>query len=951
MRKILIIILCIAIAIPVCTISAEKISGLKNVTYNEALHFAEDVKEMTSKNYDSANRLIVSSGNKINTMNAVDVVTGFGNIYVLQYDSKKSADEAYDYYNTLSGINYVEYDVEENVSLCEDADDFDFKAKCASTNINNIDDAIKLMHEQNVQMPEITVGIVDSGIALNEITESRFDGGHTALPDYAQNGTQDSYGHGTRVAGTLINNTPDNVRLRSYQILNENGKTNSSSVYSQLVLAVTEGCRVLNCSFTTFGMKEMLEEIVDYANEQNIIIVCAAGNQGRELTSFTPYPACFDDVITVGGNTNYNTIWSSSNYGKVVDIYTTGTALTALAMNGDMTGLWNGTSASTPVACAICTLLISIEPDITRSEIEYILQLTGRVPYEENCTDTQRLIADAYECVKYLLNAELEHCQLDYTVQENSETAFSNISFTSEENASVYYCIVNKNDIYYPYEINDLYNEYLYNGSQIELDECCAVTAYAYAPHKAKSELAFFSAPNYDTESGYQLSVSSDEQTYNSISYCSITDEKDITVPRLIDGTEIQEIGTYCFMGNQNVETIILPYSVKKIGNFAFANCPNLKTVIAPGVTECGMFAFYNCKNLETAAIPNLKTANTALFKNCQSLRDLQCQPLTVICNQAFYKCAELKSISVENNTFSFCNNTFYGCDNLTLCAPENSYMYNYALENDIQVVTQEDENQQSCTHTDFEILESIERGCCNDGYTVYVCLNCKYVYTAYYYKTGHNYSATHVNATCSSYEHIDYLCLNCSDTYTEVIGIILLPHDTYTVDYLAPTEDHTGRAYTYCRNCDTVLPDTVIPSLAPYSVTGKIVAAEDKDMHAPHQYPVAGACITVNDELVAVTDENGEFVANFNNGTYTAYVTYSNGLDTSFTFTVENASTEIESAVPIVACDWHKDGYINAKDYAKLKNAKDISGFDLNGDNVLNEVEENIFRNFITSE
>lgn len=147
------------------------------------------------------------------------------------------------------------------------------------------------------------------------------------------------------------------------------------------------------------------------------------------------------------------------------------------------------------------------------------------------------------------------------------------------------------------------------------------------------------------------------------------------------------------------------------------------------------------------------------------------------------------------------------------------------------------------------------------------------------------------------------------------------------------------------------MLSDTVIPSLAPYSVTGKIVAAEDRDMHTPNQYPVAGAHITVNDELVAVTDENGEFLANFGNGTYTAYVTYSNGLDTSFTFTVENASTEIESAVPIVTCDWQKDGYINAKDYAKLKNAKDISGFDLNGDNVLNEVEENIFKNFITSE
>lgn len=632
----------------------KKAGKIENITVEQALQFSNELKELEKKNYDVSNRLIVSANKKIDTMGAVATATGVENIYVLQYNSKEATEKAYEYYNSVSGINYVEYDQEENLELCESQENNDFNVNCNSTVNCNIDDAIKLMKQENVEFSKIAIGVVDSGISLNGVTEPRFSGGHTAIYNYPENGTYDGLKHGTYVAGTIILNTPENVKVRSYQGFNEEERSTITGLSSMMMLAIAEGCKVINCSFINHSSIETFKDITDYANEKNVIMVCSAGNRGRDLDELDDYPAKNEGAITVGACSPTNGYYKISNFGKYVDIFAPGEKLTRLTIDGNWQyKVFSGTSASAPVISSICALLILIEPQIIYSEIEDILQLTGNATNEENCTSPEKVIADAYAAVKYLLDAELESCSLDYTVSKSNQMSLTDISLSSNEGAEIYYSILDEENIYYPF-----------------------------------------------------------------------------------DGPDA------------------------------------------------------------------------------------------------------------------------------------NKYS------------------------------ENLEKECLKDGYTVYICTECGYTYT------GHQITATYYETSCDMYEHIDYKCENCSYSYTEILSYVLLPHDTYTVGYLAPTEDHTGRAYTYCKNCDTVLPDTVIPSLAPYSVTGKIVAAEDRDMHTPNQYPVAGAHITVNDELVAVTDENGEFLSNFGNGTYTAYVTYSNGLDTSFTFTVDNASTEIESAVPIVACD-----------------------------------------------
>lgn len=696
MKKLLSIILSILIIIPssVALAADGYTSPVDEITKEDAYQFANELKEMNLEEYDVSNRLIVSSDKDIDYLDAAEAATGIEGLYVLQFPNTQSAQKAYEYYDSLSYVNYVEYDSEIENVLCstETESNFNFTPECYSTVQQNIDDAIKLLEKENVATPEIRVGVVDSGIAKTKITESRLDGGYSYLENHSTDGTQDGQGHGTQVAGTIILNTLDYVRLYSYQIFDGTEISSISTIVSAIYLSVEDNCKIINCSFSKKTAKSSdinaITEAVDYAVEHGCIIIASAGNDKKNIKEINPYPAVAKNCIAVGAATTNNKLASFSNFGEGVDIYATGKSMTSYDTNGNKVNTWEGTSASAPVISSICALLVTAKPDITVDEIKKLLVETGYSFNEENQSDKDRIIADAYGCVKKLLGTELEQVDLDYSVTKNETTACSDISFSSnDENVKIYYELGLGSLPEIPYKEMTGASWYSYNlGDTIKLSKWQMITVAAYAPGKEKKVL-YFSAPSYSNESGYRLTQSSSTQQYNKIDRCQIIDQKVIEVPESINGTEIQQIGSWCFSGNKTVEKIILPESVKQIDYYAFVNCPNLKEVIAPGVETCGMYAFYDCTNLVNVEMSNLTVANTGMFKNCTSLETAKLGILTEIDNHAFYGCENLKLVKTTDNDISFAVNTFKDCNSLTIYTPENSSMETFAKENSIPLL------------------------------------------------------------------------------------------------------------------------------------------------------------------------------------------------------------------------------------------------------------------------
>lgn len=688
MKKIVSIMLTVLIIIPCNIVLAADGYELSvdEIAQKEAYQFAEELSDMNMDEYDTSSRLIVSTDKNIDYLNAIDVATGIEGLYVLQFPNSRSASKAYDYYNSLTCVNYVEYDTEVENALCstEVENDFDFISNCSSTTNQNIDDAIKLLNQENLAMPEIRIGVIDSGIAKTKITGSRLDGEYS----YFDNSADDSDGHGTQVAGIIIINTLENIRLYSYQIFNGPGTSSISNAISAIYLATTDNCKIVNCSFLfKQGKKsEAMIDAVNYAETQGTTIVCSAGNDTKKIDEYD-YPAALENTITVGATASNGTLANFSNFGNGVDIYSSGVYLNSYDTDGNLVD-FSGTSAAAPVISSICALLVTAKPNITVDEIKQLFIDTGYSFNEVNQSDKDRIIADAYGCVKKLLDKELEQVDLDYTITKNETTGCSDISFLSKDkNVRIFYKLDLGNLLEIPYKEINGKKQYEYSlGETIHLSDWRKMIVAAYASGKEKKVLEF-SAPTYTNECGYRLTESSKTQQYNKIDRCQFIDEKVIEVPETINGTEVQEIGDWCFIGNKTVEKIILPKTVKQIDRYAFANCPNLKEVIALGVEVCGMYAFSNCDNLVNVEMPNVTVANTGMFKNCTLLETAKLGTLTEIDNHAFYGCKNLKLVKTTKDDISFAVNTFKNCDNLTIATPEGSIMETYAVENDIPLL------------------------------------------------------------------------------------------------------------------------------------------------------------------------------------------------------------------------------------------------------------------------
>lgn len=698
MKRIIALILSIFIIIPssVALAADGYTPSVDEITQAETSQFAEEIKEMNSEEYDVSDRLIISSDKDIDYLNAVDVATGIEGLYVLQFSDAQSAGEAYDYYNSLSYVNYAEYDIEQENVACSVDNDFDFVPKCYSTVNCNIDDAIKLLHREYGDLPEIKVGICDSGVAKTKFTQDRLDYGYSFLDGYAADGTDDRSNHGSKVASTIILNTLDNVRLYAYQVFDDSEESTApnglSTLVSAIYKAVTDGCQVINCScgYNTKKGEDIksIKEAIDYASNEGCMVVAAAGNESSDVATKYIYPALAPSAITVGALTQSNKYASFTNFGDRVDIYATGYGMTSYDRYGNIYESWKGTSAASPVITSIVSLMLCVNPDLTVDEIKDILLKTGSAVNDDNVNTRNGIMADAYEIAKLMTGKELERVQLDYSMSKNPDTIYTDISFSADADATVYYNMTLGGNLQTPFR--DLSGEGCYryeNGTTLSLDKWSMMIICAYAPGKAKSKIQYVETPIYYYDSGFLLKKATATQEYNIISRCQLND-KIIEVPAEIDNCPVQEIGSYCFTGNKNVETIILPESVKQIDYYAFANCPNLKEVIAPGVKKCGRYAFYQCDNLINVEMPNVTVVNTGMFKNCHSLESAKLGELIEIDNHAFFGCENLKLIKTTSDNISFAVNTFKDCDDLTIYTPDKTTsMYAYAKVNSIPVI------------------------------------------------------------------------------------------------------------------------------------------------------------------------------------------------------------------------------------------------------------------------
>lgn len=99
-------------------------------------------------------------------------------------------------------------------------------------------------------------------------------------------------------------------------------------------------------------------------------------------------------------------------------------------------------------------------------------------------------------------------------------------------------------------------------------------------------------------------------------------DEKDVTVPEVIDGYTVVGIGSGCFNGLKRTETITLPDSVQYIESNAFSDCSALEHIyFGSGLLSIGDRAITGCNSLLSLSFPDgIKEIGNMVVDNCEAL-------------------------------------------------------------------------------------------------------------------------------------------------------------------------------------------------------------------------------------------------------------------------------------------------------------------------------------------
>lgn len=181
-------------------------------------------------------------------------------------------------------------------------------------------------------------------------------------------------------------------------------------------------------------------------------------------------------------------------------------------------------------------------------------------------------------------------------------------------------------------------------------------------------------------------------------------DDTVVTIPNMVDGKRVTEVGNHAFKGCVGIEKIVVSEGIEVLGNGVFINCKELKEVVLPrtlkriGTTDptgcpkilgtmtklegtfeytaleevvipdsvkyIGEYAFSGCNRLRRVVLPDgLKEIKQYAFCWCKSLQEVVFpQDLRVVGMEAFEGCESLKNVVLPEGVSSIEQGAFAGC-------------------------------------------------------------------------------------------------------------------------------------------------------------------------------------------------------------------------------------------------------------------------------------------------
>ncbi|MDB5099006.1 MAG: peptidase and in kexin sedolisin [Cyanobacteria bacterium RYN_339] len=231
-----------------------------------------------------------------------------------------------------------------------------------------------------IDASNVIVAVVDTGIDANHpALRGRLVQGYNSY-DGSSNVT-DLDGHGTHVAGTIagawgLNDQAGGVastaKIMPIRACDNNKRFSDLSIANGVIYAVEHGARVINLSLEDQAELPRTQLAIDYAHKMGVLVVAAAGNEGRNGVDS---PAKYDGAIAVGSSRNGRRS-TFSNGGDRLDLSAPGEDIVA-PLPGNRYGAKSGTSMASPYVAGAAALILARHPEWTPEQVAVQLARTA----------------------------------------------------------------------------------------------------------------------------------------------------------------------------------------------------------------------------------------------------------------------------------------------------------------------------------------------------------------------------------------------------------------------------------------------------------------------------------------------------------------------------------------------------------------------------------------------
>ncbi len=714
MKKIISLILCVSLLASIICIP---VSATEEAVSTENIEeFCEDVNELVTEYSDSefvtpdfvedeqtmtntyeeieinyCPRLIVQSDTPIDTYNAVDVVSGFSNFYILQFENEKDTNCAYEKYSSDNNIISVEYDISYNavtLSTEETANnkaltysDYENDWYLSSTGIDKV-----LEKYKDKKLPEIRVAVIDTGVNLNSVylQDRIIHTGFNNAGDGDENSEQDYEGHGTKVTSVIANCTTPNVKIANYRCVNRFGEIESFTLVCTAILqSIDDGVKAINLSLGAPSDFKLLDKILEFAWSSSCAVFTSSGNYGSDVQfSAGSVLTSSEFMVSVGGSTKYNAPANFTNYGKPIDILAPSKDMALLTLN-DKFSLSSGTSFASPFMVSVYVMYLSVNQTIPFEQRMRTVMNCGSGTDEEYVTN---FFGSGIVNPIKLFDLDLVDEPV-FNLEEGKYVGEITLELSSKDGADIYYTT----DYSYPSPKNG----YLYTEPITIYDDSVKIRAVAYKDGK-RSNYVFqkYCSLVLGTDDMFKVNEKGvlTEYTGNS---------KYLKIPEVIDGITVKEISWDSGFYKAELYGVILPDTVEVLGDTldryerpisideqygAFNENETLDFIIGNGIKTIGYYGVSFIPNLYEVEFPNCEEIMQAGFFKSSFIGAVFPKVKTVG-NEAFYNVAKVREIylpeceKIGNDAFAL--NTFLRI----VYAPKADFLEKYDLVDEILTV------------------------------------------------------------------------------------------------------------------------------------------------------------------------------------------------------------------------------------------------------------------------